>query len=168
MPLRPRTRSAISAIGWIVPTSLLASMIETRIVRSRERRLELVGIDPPVAVDRQLDDLEPELLEVAQRVPDRVVLDRRGDDPVAARLAGPRRALEGEVVRLRAAGREHDLARLDPEARRAADRAPRRARPAPPRPKACADDGLPNDSVRYGSIASRTSRRTGVVAAWSR
>ena len=33
-PLRVRTRAAISAIGWIVPTSLLASMIETRIVLS--------------------------------------------------------------------------------------------------------------------------------------
>ncbi len=56
-----------------------------------ERRLELVGIDPAVAVDRQLDDLEAELLEVAQRVADRVVLDRRGDDPVAAAPCRPRR-----------------------------------------------------------------------------
>ena len=55
-----------------------------------ERRLELVGIDPAVAVDRQLDDLEAELLEVAQRVADRVVLDRRGHDPVAARPCRPR------------------------------------------------------------------------------
>ena len=30
----PRTRSAISATGWIVPTSLFASMMLTRIVRS--------------------------------------------------------------------------------------------------------------------------------------
>ena len=37
-PLRARTTPAISAIGWIVPTSLLASMIETRIVRSRDAR----------------------------------------------------------------------------------------------------------------------------------
>ena len=33
-PCGVRTRAAISAIGWIVPTSLLASMIETRIVLS--------------------------------------------------------------------------------------------------------------------------------------
>ena len=33
-----------------------------------DRRVELVRIDPAVAVDRQLDDLEAELLEVAQRV----------------------------------------------------------------------------------------------------
>ena len=76
-----------------------------------DRGLELVGIDPAVAVDRQLDDLEAELLEVAQRVADGVVLDRRGHDPVAARLAGPGGALEREVVRLGAAGREDDLAR---------------------------------------------------------
>ena len=54
-----------------------------------ERRLELVGIDPAVAVHRQLDDLEPELLEVAQRVADGVVLDRRGHDPVATRPCRP-------------------------------------------------------------------------------
>ena len=59
-------RSAISAIGWIVPTSLLASMIATRIVRSVDRRVELVRVDPTVPVHRQLDDLEPELLEVAR------------------------------------------------------------------------------------------------------
>ena len=41
-----------------------------------ERGVELVGVDPSVPIDRQLDDLEAELLEVAQRVTDRVVLDR--------------------------------------------------------------------------------------------
>ena len=83
-----------------------------------ERRLELVGVDPAVAVDRQLDDLEAELLEVAQGVADGVMLDRRGHDPVAAALAGPGRALEREVVRLGAAGREDDLAGLGVESRR--------------------------------------------------
>ncbi len=41
----------------------------------RECRLELVRIDPPVPIDRELDDLEAELLEVAQGVPHGVVLD---------------------------------------------------------------------------------------------
>ena len=86
-----------------------------------DRRLELVGIDPAVAVDRQLDDLEAELLEVPQRVPDRVVLHGRRDDAVPARLAGPGGALEREVVRLGAARREDDLAGLGAEARRDAD-----------------------------------------------
>ena len=36
------------------------------------------------------------------------------------------------------------------------------------RPNECAELAFPNDSVRNGSIASRTSRRRGVVAAWSR
>ena len=75
-----------------------------------ELRLELVRVHPPVPVDRQLDDLEAELLEVAEGVPDRVMFDRRGDDPVAAGLAGPGRALQREVVRLGPARGEDDLA----------------------------------------------------------
>ena len=47
-PARP-----ISAIGWIVPTSLFASMIETRIVLSVIAALDVVGVDPAVAVDRR-------------------------------------------------------------------------------------------------------------------
>src|SRR5690606_26473887 len=35
-------------------------------------------------------------------------------------------------------------------------------------PRVCELDGLPNSAVRYGHIASSTSRRTGVVAAESR
>jgi len=75
-----------------------------------EGRLELVRVDPAVAIHRQLDDLEAELLEVAERVAHGVMLDRRGHDPVAAALAGPGRPLDREVVRLGAAGREDDLA----------------------------------------------------------
>src|SRR5512135_30542 len=47
--------------------------------------------------------------------------------------------------------------------RRACSRPARAARP-----KRWALDGLPKVSPRYGSTASRTSGRTGVVAAWSR
>ena len=84
----------------------------------RERPLHVVGVDTAVAVDRQLDDLEAELLEVAERVADRVVLDRAGDDAVTARLAGPGGALEREVVGLGATRREHELARIRVQARR--------------------------------------------------
>ena len=132
-----------------------------------DRGVELVGVDAPVAVDRHLDDLEPEPLEVAQRVADRVVLDRRGDDPVAAGLAGPRGALDRKVVRLGPAGREDDLARLGVEA--AGDPLVGLVEGGRAfRPNACADDGFPNCSVRNGSIASSASGRSGVVAAWSR
>ena len=41
-----------------------------------DRRVDVVGIDPTIAVDRQLDDLEAELLEVADGVADGVMLDR--------------------------------------------------------------------------------------------
>ena len=106
-----RTTFAIAAIGWSVPTSLLASWIATRIVRSLSAAATWSGIDPTVAIDRQLDDLEPELLELLQRVEHGVVLDRAGDDSVAAALARPRGALQREVQGLRAAAREDDLAR---------------------------------------------------------
>ena len=114
-PRRRRTRSAISATGAIVPTSLLAKQQrhEDRLVC--QRRLERVGVEPAVTVDRHLDDLEAELLEVRQGVPHGVMLDARRHDPVAACLAGPRGALEREVDRLGAAGREDDLARLHAE-----------------------------------------------------
>src|SRR4029078_6746083 len=78
---------------------------------SRHGGRELLGIEPAVAVDRQLDDLEPELLEVLERVEHGVVLDRARHDPVPARLARPRSALEREVDRLRAAAGQDDLAR---------------------------------------------------------
>ena len=163
-PLRPRTRSAIVGDRLDRPDLVVGEHHRHQDRPVGERRLELVRVDAAVAVDRQLHDLEAELLEVAERVPDGVVLDRRRDDPVAVRLARPGRALEREVVRLGAAGREHDLAGLGAEPRREplvglieAGRATR--------PKACAELGLPNVSVRYGSIASRTSRRSGVVAA---
>ena len=133
-----------------------------------ERRLELVGVHPPVAVDRQLDDLEPELLEVAQRVADRVMLDRRGHDPMAARLAGPGRALEGEVVGLRPADVKTISRASAPSRRGDAARAPRPGRRGPPGRTRGPTTGCRRTSVRYGSIASRTSRRSGVVAAWSR
>ena len=84
----------------------------------RDGRLELVRIHPAVAIDRQLDDLEAELLEVAQRVADRVMLDGRRDDPMPAGLAGPGGALQREVARLGPAGREDDLAGLAAEVRR--------------------------------------------------
>ena len=81
-------------------------------------RLEVVGVHAAVAVDRELDDLEAELLEIAQRVADGVVLHGRRDDAVPAGLAGPGRALESEVVGFGPAGGEHDLAGLGAEVRR--------------------------------------------------
>ena len=41
----------------------------------RDRAVDVGRVDAPVAVDRHLHDLEPEVLEVRERVTDRVVLD---------------------------------------------------------------------------------------------
>src|SRR5262249_56843806 len=77
-----------------------------------DRGLDLVGVDATVAVDRELHDLEAVLLEMAERVADRVMFDRRGHEPVAVRLARPGRALQAEVQRLGPAGCEDELPRL--------------------------------------------------------
>ena len=54
-----------------------------------DRRVELLRIHPAVAIDRQDNDFEAELLQVAQRVERRVMLDRTGNEAVALRLARP-------------------------------------------------------------------------------
>ena len=167
-PRRARTTAATSAIGWIVPTSLFAEHHRTERRPVRDRALDVGGIDAPVPVDRHLDDLEAELLEVVERVADGMVLDRRRDDPVAARLAGPRGALEGEVAGLGPAAREHDLPRV---ARRSSGRAARGRRRGP-RARA-ARTRAPRTgcrTCRRGTAASPRGPRggAGVVAAWSR
>ena len=78
----------------------------------RDRAVDVGRVDAAVAVHGHLHDLEPEVLQVGERVTDRVVLHRGRDDPVATRLAGPGGALEREVVGLGATAREHELARL--------------------------------------------------------
>ena len=90
----------------------------------------------------------------------------RRHDLVAARPTGPRGALQREVVGLRAAGREDDLAGLGVE--RVGEPLVRLVeRGAARRPYQCADDGLPKSSVKYGSIASSDlapdGRRGGMV-----
>ena len=137
-------------------------MTLTRIVRSVERRVDLVRVDPTVAVHRQLDDLEAELLEVAQAVADRVMLDRARHDPVATRLAGPGRPLQGEVVGLGPAGGEDDLARPRRRAATRAARGPRRGTARARRPRRGPTTGCRTALARgSGTIASTTSRRTG-------
>ena len=133
-------------------------------VRSVIARVHVRGVDAPVPVDGDLDDLESELLEMAERVSDGVVLHRRGDDPRAARPARPRGPLDGQVVGLGPAAGDHDLAGVRPDrARQALVRRIEGLAGGPP--QACADDGFPKAPPRYGSIASRTSGRSGVVAA---
>ena len=95
--------------------------------------IDMVGVDPAVAIDRQLDDLEPELLEVAQGVTDGVVLDRGRDNPVAAPLARPGSAFQPEVEGFGAARGQDDLAALgaEPPGDGLVRLVERRPRPAP-------------------------------------
>ena len=113
-----------------------------------ERLVERVGVDPAVAVDGHPDDLEAELLEAGARVEHRAMLHGGGHDAVADGLARPRGALDGEVDGLRAAAREHDLARVGAERRGDRSRGPRRGPGAPRRPALWGDDGLPWTPVR--------------------
>ena len=82
----PCTTLPISSIGLTVPISLLASMIDTRIVLSVMAAAHRLGADPAVLVDGQVGDLEALLLEALAGVEHRLVLGLRGDDVVALSL----------------------------------------------------------------------------------
>ena len=125
---RARASRAISATGWMVPISLLASMTLTRHVSGRMRRGDRRRIDDPALVDGHVGHLHAEvLLEVAGRAEHRAVLDRRGDEMPPPR-PGQGHALERQVVALGAAAGEDDLVRVAARARRPPGRAPARAR----------------------------------------
>ena len=76
-------------------------------------------------------------------------------------------ARDGQVVGLGAAAGEHHLAGRAPRPAATTSRASSSAARAS-RATACTPDGLPNRSVRNGSMAASASGRSGVVAALSR
>src|SRR5690606_8833264 len=74
-----------------------------------------IRIHPPSLVHGDARDVDPvQAVQVLRRLEDRLVLDGRRDDVAPGRARGPRRAehdpLDGEVVRLGAAGGEDDVA----------------------------------------------------------
>src|SRR5262247_2698924 len=73
----------------------------------------VVRVHQPVAVDRQVRHGVARLLESLTRAEEGMVLDYGGDD-VAPRVRA-RDAFDRQVVRLGAAGGEHDLVRRDAE-----------------------------------------------------
>ena len=131
-----------------------------------DRLAQLVEADEAVAVDAEPRDAPALALEPLERIEHRLVLGCDVTHVIAAVAAGVRRALDGEVVRLGRAAGEDDLARRRADERgdlgaRALDRFLRL-----PAERVLAARGLPNSSVKYGSIASRTrriDRRGGVV-----
>ena len=110
IPRRARSRSAISRTGWIDADLVVGEHHRDERRPLVQGRLEPVRVHAAEAVDGDLHHLETELLQVAHGVPDGVVLHGARHEPVAVRLAGPRRALDRQVVRLRAAGGDHELA----------------------------------------------------------
>jgi len=92
------------------------------------------------------------------------MLDSRGDDMFPAVGAHQADPLDGQVVRLGSPGGGGDLSGLGPMARPMSSLAFSTAFLAST-PWGCRLEALPNPPFRKGSTASRTSGRTGVVAA---
>ena len=84
-----------------------------------DRLGQAVEIQPSVAIDPQVGDVDSHPVEVLAGVEDGAVLGRHGDDvpllPVRRRLGDP---LEGQVVRLGGAAGPDDLPRVGPDDRR--------------------------------------------------
>ena len=163
----PRTISPISAIGWIVPTSLLAAITLTSVVRSVRASATASGSTRPDRSTGRIGHVEVAALEHRDAVQDGLVLDGGRDDVAPARALGPGDALDREVVGLRPAPVKtisRGCALMAPAMISRASSTPWRAR----RPLPCRLDGLPPCSRRYGSMASSTWGRSGLVAAWSR
>ena len=155
-------------IGCTVPTSLLAYITLTSVVCSPMADATSAGSTRPYRSTGELGHSNPYRSMTAHRRAVTALCSMLLVDQLAAARAGrPGSPLDGQVVGLCPAAGEHDLARLGAQGRATVSRAssrPSRAR----RPMPWMLDGLPKCSVRYGCIASSTSGRRGVVAAWSR
>ena len=64
-------------MGSMVPISLLAYMMETRVVSGRMRLFQLLGMHQPKLVHRQVGDLKALLFQLLAGVQHGVVLDLR-------------------------------------------------------------------------------------------
>ena len=146
-------------------------MIDTTAGRSRSASSSAARSTRPLPVYRQHDLAPAQVAHRMGRGQDGLVLDG-GDDGAhgaAAVARGQRGAEDAEVVGLGAAGGEDDLVGLGAD--RLGHLAPGLLQAGARRPGRTGGqlEGLPKAcAVRYGSMASRTSARTGVVAAWSR
>ena len=162
-----RAIAASSAIGWIVPTSLLACITETSAVSRRHRlrrarratacraRRPAATVTRPAAPLERLDGVEHGL-----------VLDARRDEvPAAGRLERLGGAANREVVGLGAAGREHDLARHRRRSARPPRRARRRRPPWPAGRMRGPTTALPKSSREHARRSRRRPRAAGGVVA---
>ena len=108
--LRSLTARLISAMGWSVPISLLAAMIETRMVSSRTAAATAAGSTKPSASTGRTVTSKPSSASASMGWSTGVVLDGGGDQVAAGVAAAAGDAADGEVVGFGAAGGEDDLA----------------------------------------------------------
>ena len=157
---RSRQPATTSATGWSVPTSWLPHCTWTSAVSGRMASSSVVDVDAAVAVAA---DERHVVTERGQ--PHRGVLDRRGDDVVAASVAPNTAAGDG----LGGATGEHDLAAASAE----------QGRDLLAGLSTAARAVWPSRWIRLGSpptsadrsqstMASTASGRVGDVEAWSR
>ena len=103
-------------MGWRVPVSLFADMMDTSVVSGVIASASLLRSHAPARIDRQPRHAEAFLfLQVLAGVQHRVMLRGAGDHVLSARGVRPREADDREVVRLGAAAGEDDLVRLRAE-----------------------------------------------------
>ena len=159
--------AASSAMGCTVPISLFASCTDTSVVSGRTARSSASGCTRPPGSTSTSVISKPctrarwsaEASTASCSIGEMTTCLPRGfasARPLTARLS----ASVPPLVKTTSPGRQ-------PTTAATAARAAESARAASsPRPWLL--DGLPNDPDRNGHIASSASRRTGVVAAWSR
>ncbi len=161
---RSRQRRAISATGWIAPTSLFAHITDTTLAGSSRASSSASRATRPSASTATVVTAAPSRAAwaAARRTALCSMADRTTPPPPARHR--PSTAMLSASVPLAVNTISSGAAPSAAATRsRASSSAARASRPA-----ACALDGLPNRSPRNGSMAARTAGRSGVVAAWSR
>ena len=112
---RSRAILPISAIGWIVPTSLFAMHDADQDGARRNCAPHRVGVDTARAVDRQIADRGPEPLEEAAGTKNGGISTSLVTICPPLALSAKKHALECKVVGLAAAAREHHFIRAAAE-----------------------------------------------------
>src|SRR5713226_4698015 len=106
---------AHASIGWMVPTSLLACMDADEDRAGRDGLPQVIGIDAPESVHRQVGDPCAQALNKPTRFNDCWMFDPRGDDVIATVALCKVHTFEREIVSLAAAAGEDNVILLAPK-----------------------------------------------------
>ena len=161
-----RQTAASSAMGWIVPVSLLARITETSRASGRRAAPQGLGVDEPPAVDGEAVDAHPFPLQGPGGLsPPRRAPAARGS-PAPRGPAGPllaQDAVQGQVVRLGPRAGEDDLPRPGADQAGRLLPCPLHRRPRPLRRTSAGSRGCRRS--RPGRVAS-PRRRAGRRGSW--